>query len=366
MRPLRPPRDSLRNLRRIAQELSNRPHADLDPDRPLDFERDRVILLHYEDFERDTLVAGDRHLRRAVRRVYHAVTAGTIVSGFEVAYRMLVKALELAGYRVVTDPQFAERNPKYPVGLCGYTHVLRHWTLPNPVILGPGLYDHPQQAPNLFDDKRIASYLVPCPWMQELFESAYGHPCPIWFGGIDTVSWPDLSANDKDLDFLLYDKIRWNREKWESALLTPVEEMLKARGLSYEIVRYGAYDINDYRAQLKRARAMIFLCEHETQGFAYQEAMSSNVPILAWDQGWWRDPVNMPKGAAPVPASSVPYFAPECGATFLGAEDFDQVLGEFLAARDSYRPRAYVERMLSFSESARRYVDVYREVAARS
>jgi glycosyltransferase involved in cell wall biosynthesis len=30
---------------------------------------------------------------------------------------------------------------------------------------------------------------------------------------------------------------------------------------------------------------MVFLCEHETQGFAYQQALSCGVPIIAWDRG---------------------------------------------------------------------------------
>ena len=41
---------------------------------------------------------------------------------------------------------------------------------------------------------------------------------------------------------------------------------------------------------------MIFLCEHETQGIAYQQALSRNVPILAWDRGGdWQDPTYYPE-----------------------------------------------------------------------
>lgn len=338
----------------------------INPSRPLNFARDRVVLLHYEDFERDLFLSGDRLLRRGVRKLYHAVTEGTTVSGFEVAYRMLRKALELAGYTVLDSRVLASRNPRYPVGVCGYTHALQTWTLPNPIFLGPGMFDHPAQAPRLFDDPRLFSYLVPCPWMQTLFEAEYARPCPIWFGGLDTVAWPDLSASPKNLDFVIYDKIRWNREQWVPALAEPVEAALRLRGLTFETIRYGAYDIASYRQLLRRARGMIFLCEHETQGFAYQEAMSSNVPILAWDQGWWLDPVNMPAGAAPVAASSVPYFSAECGETFAGADDFPSVLERFMAKRAIYSPRRYVETTLSFAESARRYIEVYGAAASRA
>ena len=363
MRPLRSPLESLRNLGRLAGQLRPATPSHVDVTRPLDFERDRVVLLHYEDFERDAMLPGDRYVRRGARKVYHAVTKGTTVSGFEVAYRMLVQALELAGCTVVSSRRIAARNPRYPVGVCGYTHALDTWTQPNPIFLGPGMYDHPAQAPRLFDDVRVFSYLVPCPWMQRLFEDAYGRDCPIWFGGLDTNAWPDLSPQVKDLDFVVYDKIRWERAHWTSELLSPVEAMLTSRGLRYETIRYGAYDIATYRAQLARAKGMLFLCEHETQGFAYQEAMSSNVPILAWDQGTWLDPVNMPKGAAPVAASSVPYFSEQCGLTFRSASDFGDVLDRFISARAHYQPRRFVESHLSFAESARRYLEVYAPVA---
>ena len=362
MRPLRSPSEAIRNLARLGAGVVQRPSREF-ADRPLDFDRDRVVLLHYEDFEADRLVRGDRLWRRAARRVYHAATVGTTVSGFEVAYRMLVKALQLAGYVVINDLKVARKNPHYPVGLCGYPHVLKHWTLPNPIVLGPGMYDHPDQAPRLFDDPRLQAYVMPCQWMRDLFEASYGPHCPLWFGGLDTENWPDLSATTKDLDLLIYDKIRWDRSGGNTTLTQPILRALDARGVSYEILRYGEYDITQYRALLGRARGMLFLCEHETQGFAYQEAMSSNVPILAWDQGWWLDPVNMPKGAAPVAASSVPYFAPECGETFGDAAAFAEALDRFLERRSTYTPRAFVERELSFAESARRYIEAYGPLA---
>ena len=35
---------------------------------------------------------------------------------------------------------------------------------------------------------------------------------------------------------------------------------------------------------------MVFLCEHENQDIAYQQALACGVPILAWDRGgYWQD-----------------------------------------------------------------------------
>jgi glycosyltransferase involved in cell wall biosynthesis len=73
-------------------------------------------------------------------------------------------------------------------------------------------------------------------------------------------------------------------------------------------MRYGYYREGDFLAVLSQCRTMIFLCEHETQGIAYQQALSCNVPILAWDRGGpWQDPAYFPDKVVFEPVTSVPY-----------------------------------------------------------
>jgi hypothetical protein len=328
--------------------------------RPLDLERDKTVLLFFADVERDTFVKNDRHVRRLLRRYYHAFKKGQRVSGFGVAFMLLTRALESQGYRVVVnDRALARRMPQYPVGIAGYPQILDGWDLPNPAVLGPGLLDHPNLSPRLMEDPRFRSYIVPSEWMRAVFEKSYPRRCVLWYAGIDIGQWPDLGAEPKDVDVLVYEKILWDRARKEPAVLEPILGELRRRGLRIEVLRYGRYLLEDYRALLRRSRSMLFLCEHETQGLAYQEAMASNVPILAWDQGLWLDPQRLRYETEPVRASSVPYFAPQCGETFTGVDDFQAVLDRFLARLGSYTPRRYVAENLSLESSARRYWEAY-------
>jgi hypothetical protein len=328
--------------------------------RPLDLERDKTVLLFFADVERDTFVKHDRHVRRLLRRYYHAFKKGQRVSGFGVAFMLLTRALESQGYRVVVnDRALARRMPQYPVGIAGYPQILDGWDLPNPAVLGPGLLDHPNLSPRLMEDPRFRSYIVPSEWMRAVFEKSYPGRCVLWYAGIDVQQWPDLGAEPKDVDVLVYEKILWDRARKEPAVLEPVLGELRRRGLRIEVLRYGRYLLEDYRALLRRSRSMLFLCEHETQGLAYQEAMASNVPILAWDQGLWLDPQRLRYETQPVRASSVPYFAPQCGETFTGVDDFPAILDRFLARLGSYTPRRYVADNLSLESSARRYWEAY-------
>jgi hypothetical protein len=328
---------------------------------PLDFERDRVILLFFGEIERDTFFRHDRHLRRLLRAGLRRLKGVHMLSGFHVSFGALRTALERAGYRVVVDDYaLAAQNPHYPVGIAGFPHILDDWALPNPALLGPGLIDHPTVAPTLMDDRRFRRLLAPCQWVRDMFDRYYPGTLGLWAAGLDLAAWPDYSTHEKDLDFIVYDKIRWNRDRLVPAVLTPVLEALRARGCTHEVLRYTRYNHDDYRRLLARARGLVFLCEHETQGLAYQEAMACNVPILAWDNGFWLDPMRPRYEPNPVPASSVPYFSAACGERFRDTADLPRALDTFLARRSGYAPRRYVEEHLSYEVSARVYADQYR------
>jgi glycosyltransferase involved in cell wall biosynthesis len=329
--------------------------------RPLDWNRDRTVLLFFEDFERDTLFSGDRRIKRALRKVVHATRRGQRVSGLGVAFDRLVVALRRAGCDVVVnDGALARRNPQYPVGLAGYPGVIDYWDLPNPQMIGHGPYDHPSVDPELMDDPRRRIYLAASSWVADMFETGYPGKNEVWFAGVDLEEWPDYSGHEKTIDFVIYDKIRWNETEVRAAIRNPVEAALRARGLRYEVLVYRGHDQATYRSMLEKARGLIFLCEHENQGLAYQEAMATGCPVFAWDPGSWHDPNRFGYGVDHVAASSVPYFADGVtGERFHDSADLCRRLDDFVARWDSYAPRAWVEEHLSLAASAARYLELY-------
>ncbi|AOS45740.1 hypothetical protein Verru16b_02827 [Lacunisphaera limnophila] len=158
---------------------------------------------------------------------------------------------------------------------------------------------------------------------------------------------------------LLYDKIHWEREHYEPTLLTPILTALQQAGCRVHHLRYGQYQEEDYRALLQRVGAMVFLCEHETQGFAYLQALASGVPILAWDRGGlWRDPNYYPHLVQFAPVCSVPYFDERCGRRFADLAGFQDELPGFLAgvARREFRPRDYVVENFLLADRAAAYL----------
>jgi hypothetical protein len=82
--------------------------------------------------------------------------------------------------------------------------------------------------------------------------------------------------------------------------------------------------------------------------------------VLAWNNGFWLDPLWKRFSAVKIPASSVPFFSEECGGTFRDVSEFDGALSAF-----SFTPRAYVTANLTMKGSAEIYTAKYFSLLAQ-
>lgn len=280
-------------------------------------------------------------------------------------YRSLRYALTRAGYHVkVNDFAAARRYPDHPIAACGYVTVIdKVKALPNPRLLGPGLYDSPLQNPHLMEDPRNRLYIQRCEWEKKLFDPYFGDKIRLWYRGYDLSKFEDVSGHPKTVDVLIYDKIYHSREENYGKAIKPFIEMLQAQGLSYEIIRYGKYHHRDYKDALKRSRVMAFFAHSEVQGNAQIEASAMNVPVFAWDEGVWLDSEAKRLSSDPIPCTSVTHFDGRCGLRFKAADMKERWL-EFWPARESYSPRAYVGEELPLLGSAQTYIAHYREAGS--
>jgi glycosyltransferase involved in cell wall biosynthesis len=276
----------------------------------------------------------------------------------------LRRGLDLLDVPYLVNLPFNELKPEDRVGVLGRgRYSLREYDRPNPVLAGIGLMTHPSEWPTLLDDYPVALYLQPSEWANRVYVPFFGNKCRIWPVGIDTGRWRPTAANRKRFDFVIYDKILWNRDCVIPALIDPIRNELTRRGLSFAEVRYGSYGEERYDEVLQQCRFMLFLCEHESQGIAYQECLSSGVPILAWDQGWYLDPNRSGWCQSNIPATSVPYFDARCGLTFQNIDEFAEKLTVFcdLHSSGTFAPRDYVVEHLSLEKSAADFLALLEE-----
>jgi len=233
-------------------------------------------------------------------------------------------------------------------------------------IVGPGVLNHPSEWADLFSNSDAIFNIQNCEWAANMYRPIYGDRVKIWTMGIDHERYQPHSTDSKAFDFLIYDKIRWRDTPAYANLLETCKEGLKQFGCSSLYIQYGKYPKgkeNAYHNMLRQCKALLYLSENETQGFAYNEAMSMGVPILAWNYGKWCDPNRFNFGLDDVQATSIPYWDNRCGVDFQGQDDFPEKLGLFLELlrNEKFDPRGYVLDNLRLEHGAQRYLDLLTE-----
>lgn len=328
-----------------------------------------LVLLFYDGFELKAAPGPIGALysqgRRLARYLWRNLRRKQVHTGFYAAFLSLRRSLEAAGCDVrVNDFAEAARRPNYPIGVGGYASVLQKVAhLPNPRLFAPGDFGGPEDSAAVAADPRYRILTQPGEWFAEIYRPYCGDKVRAWNVGIDTDAWPDASNEAKDNDVLIYDKVRWFREERVPRLIGRAVKHLEAQGRSYRILRYGHHHQSEFRAAVQRSRALLFICEHETQGLAYQEAMSANLPVLAWDEGELTDPYLKTYSRPEAAVSAVPYFDQRCGLTYREKE-FEATFDRFWALRDTFQPRDYVLDRLSMAGAAGAYLAAYASLTA--
>lgn len=330
-----------------------------------------MLNLFYEEPEVDRWLPFDRHPRRLVRRL---VRGKPRVGGQQRVFLNLCAGLDRLGVKYrINDYGHIRRHPDELACIIGKPHVLDKIPWKNPILFGAAVYSHPTDDPQLLNRLTIRKVLVPGEWMRIMCEPFWGGKVAAWPVGIDTERWRPRDVDEKlkaetlkpeikTTDILIYDKVRWEHDRFEVELIQPIRDELKRRNLNFCEIRYGFYEEEDFHGLLQRCRAMIFLCEHETQGIAYQQALSCGVPILAWDRGgYWQDPEFYPHRVKFAPVSSVPYWDDRCGLKYADASEFSIRLDEFWQKLESgsFRPRDYILENLTLKKCAQQYLQLF-------
>jgi hypothetical protein len=283
------------------------------------------------------------------------------MGGIDKVFVNLCLGLDRLGLRYAVNLPFDQLQDDDCVGVLGRgRYSLDGFDRSNPIVAGIGLMTHPSEWPTLCEDYPVARYLQHSDWTNNIYKPYFGERCAVWPVGIDTETWRP-SGEAKDLDILVYDKLLWDREGGESTLIEPCLKLLSDRGLSVVRLVYGTYEESTYRSLVRRSRSMLFFSAHESQGIAYQECLSCDVPVLAWDQGWYLDPNRFQWGTPEIRASSVPYFDSRCGETFRSAHDFEPQLERFLVrlGKQDFRPREYILENLGLERCSRRFLEFF-------
>lgn len=276
------------------------------------------------------------------------------------AFLNLVDGLDRLGtpYRI-NDYRGLRRDRGKLACVFGKPQVLAKIPQHTPILFGTSIYSHPNDNPNLPREREITQVLVPSQWVKRMFDAVWPGLVSVWPVGIDTERWTPGPAAAKDVDVLIYDKIAWQRERYQRELTEPMYAELRRRGLRVETLSYGGYREEDLLTLSKRSRAMVYLSRHETQGIAVQQMLAAGVPVFAWDEGgFWQDPKYYPREVKFEPVTSVPYWDDRCGVKFKSGADIAAAFETFWRGVEggTFCPRQMIIENLTLEKCASEYV----------
>ena len=159
--------------------------------------------------------------------------------------------------------------------------------------------------------------------------------------GADT-SGADTSGAEKT-NVLIYYKHRSPEE------LNSLKEFLTKKNITnYRVFNYKQrYNEADYLTYLQQCKYGIILDAHESQGFAIEEALSCNVPLLVWNAKTMNQEYT--SHYQPIPCTSISYWSEKCGEYFYHHNELSNAFKTFQTKLESkqYSPRQYILDNLS-------------------
>ena len=294
--------------------------------------------------------------RRSLRRTSRS-------SGDLQSFQNLCAGLDRLGIRYrVNNYAHLRRHPGEIACVIGKPVVLEKIPCGTPIVFGPAGYDHPVDDPTLLSDHNIRGVLVRCEWIRKMCEPYWGKKVHAWTEGFDTDAWnPAPNVVARDIDVLVCDRIRCHPERDRAAVRDPIVRDLEARGLRVATIGHRDDHPERFRALLGRSRSMVLLSEYETRAVALRQALSSGVPVFAWDfGGMWQDTRYHPHRVQFGPVTSTPGWDDRCGMKFRDAADLEVTFPHFWSGimQGRFSPRAHMTESLTLEAGARRYADL--------
>ena len=246
------------------------------------------------------------------------------------------------------DPYIINENIKIIYGP-------QHWVFPDGSLIG--------QLDNKLLDRCVYNSLSK--WNNNVFIEMVGSlivPIVQFPFSLETDTFKPFVSENKNYDCIVYIKRRNNY------IVNKTTEFLNDKKLKYKTFTYGYYNETDYINALHDCKFMISLDAHESQGFAIEEAMSCNVPLLVLDATSMHDETGDGGRSftysylqnKKLYATSIPYWSDDCGIKITDINKMNESIDEMLLNYKKYNPREYILENLSDKICMKRILEYFK------
>lgn len=273
---------------------------------------------------RDRIHPNKKNYNRSLYRGHFAVT------------RSLVEGLKKINASVNYNPLYPNQMADTVIVLAGVRTLrqairLKHQGRIRKLYAGPNIVIFSSDYDSILASPEIDCVITPCDWVIDLYvednPSLQGR-CFAWPAGVDTRYWLPDSETRRDR-ILIFEK----QNKGPVGPVQPYADYLRDLGWCVNILHYGSFTHHQYIEMLKRSCLMIGFVTDESQGIAWAEAWSADVPTLIW-----KNDSNVYRGRR-YDCSTAPYLRPENGLFFTELADFKRQFAYWEAHRQEFTPR---------------------------
>lgn len=201
------------------------------------------------------------------------------------------------------------------------------------LFAGPNIVIFSSDHESLLAFPEVDSVITPSQHIVDVYiednPSLFGR-CWAWPAGVDVEYWkPRLDIVRQNI--LIFEK----QTHGPVGPIEPYAQYIRQQGYPVEIIRYGSFQHPDYLQSLQRAYLMVGFVAGESQGIAWTEAWSTDVPTLIW-----RNTYNTVFGRK-YRCSTAPYLHPTNGLFFNDLDDFKHQFAYWQNNTTQFSPRSW-------------------------
>ncbi len=219
------------------------------------------------------------------------------------------------------------------------------------IIYGPHFSVFPDEKIKQIPNGQKAIYIQPSEWAKNVWENKIQIPVKVFSFPVNTVKFSPTHEIIERTKIFIYTKRR------DPKHVNFICNFLKQNNMNYEFFDYlKRYNEEDYLKILQQSKYGIIIDAHESQGFALEEALSCNVPLLVWNVKTMNQEWN--SKYQELPCTSIPYWDNRCGEYFYNQDEFIPIFTKFINKLNTYKPREYIIENLSVESCAEKFTEL--------
>jgi len=242
-------------------------------------------------------------------------------------------------------------SPCHPIDTSLYTKLNKKF------IFGPHFSVFPENNLQLINNINNNSiYIQPSEWAANVWKMMNAEayiPVKVYAFSVDTNYFKPLDKANVNENVFIYYK---QRDPFELQIL---EKFLNNKNIKYRLFDYSKkYNEVEYLEYIKTCKYGIWLGRHESQGFALEESLSCNVPLLVWNVKLMNQEYGNTYGD--IFGNVIPYWNSQCGEYFYEVYELEKVYDIFIYKLNNfyYNPRKYILENLATAKCAEKFLSL--------